>query len=232
MLSKLLLLASLLSSSQAETVLGVYIFHRHGDRTAKSTPPANLTSLGYEEVFTSGTYFRNRYITSDASSRIAGINSDVVKLSQLNVSAPLDNVLMSSAVGFTQALYPPTDQTSQTLRNGSTVSAPLNGYQIVPIQQTTSGTGSEDSAWLQGSSNCANALTSSNEYFSTNAFTSLLQSTQAFYEQVAPMINQTFTKPQISFKNAYTSKLPFASLSMNNWLTHCSLRSAQRCQHP
>lgn len=29
-----------------ETVLGVYMFHRHGDRTAKAWPPANLTDLG------------------------------------------------------------------------------------------------------------------------------------------------------------------------------------------
>jgi hypothetical protein len=47
------------SAAVQETVLGIYIFSRHGDRTAKATPPANLTDLGYEEVFTSGTYFRN-----------------------------------------------------------------------------------------------------------------------------------------------------------------------------
>ena len=47
------------SAAVQEAVLGIYIFSRHGDRTAKATPPANLTDLGYEEVFTSGTYFRN-----------------------------------------------------------------------------------------------------------------------------------------------------------------------------
>ncbi|KAL8712770.1 MAG: hypothetical protein Q9220_002978 [cf. Caloplaca sp. 1 TL-2023] len=70
-----------LTANAAETVLGVYIFSRHGDRTAKSTPPANLTDLGYSQIFTSGTYFRNRYIASNATSRILGVNSDIVKQS-------------------------------------------------------------------------------------------------------------------------------------------------------
>jgi hypothetical protein len=52
------------SATAQETVLGVYVFSRHGDRTAKATLPASLTDLGYEEVFTGRTYFRNRYVAS------------------------------------------------------------------------------------------------------------------------------------------------------------------------
>jgi hypothetical protein len=37
-----------------ETVLGAYIFHRHGDRTSKSWPPVLLTDLGYTQVHASG----------------------------------------------------------------------------------------------------------------------------------------------------------------------------------
>jgi hypothetical protein len=79
-----ILLASLASSTvSAETVLGAYIFSRHGDRTAKSTPPTVLTDLGYQEIFTSGSYYRSRYVASDASRKIHGIASDIVKLSQM-----------------------------------------------------------------------------------------------------------------------------------------------------
>ena len=189
-----------------ETVLGVYIFSRHGDRTAKSTPPTNLTDLGYEEVFTSGTYFRNRYIADGASSKIHGMNTDLVKESQITVSAPLDNVLQNSALGFTQALYPPVGPTlgSNTLRNGTLVQSPLNGYQLIPIQLVSNGGGSEDSAWLQGAQGCANAELSSNAYFSTPQYMSTLNKTQSFYNGVGPMINRTFTAEQTSFENAYT----------------------------
>ena len=210
----LLLALAIPFSHAAETILGVYIFSRHGDRTAKSTPPANLTDLGYQEIFTSGTYFRNRYIASNATSRIAGINTDLVKQSQITASAPLDTVLMNSAQGFLQGLYPPVGTTlgANTLRNGTTLQTPLNGYQLIPIQTVTSGTGSEDSAWLQGSSNCAKALVSSNNYYTSLSYMNLLNSTADFYKSISPMVNNTFSPSDISFKNAYTSKPALSSL--------------------
>lgn len=195
-------------SEAAETVLGVYVFSRHGDRTAKAWPPAVLTDLGYREVFDSGTWFRNKYISSSATSRIAGINTDVVKLSQISASAPLDNVLMSSAQGFLQGLYPPVgSQTgSEVLRNKTIVESPLGGYQLIPILTVASGTGSEDSAWLQGAGNCANALVSSNNYYISSEYKQLLDSTRDFYTHLLPVVNATYNSTQNSFKNAYGSK--------------------------
>ncbi|EXJ93501.1 acid phosphatase [Capronia coronata CBS 617.96] len=201
------LLASLASTSlAAETVLGVYIFSRHGDRTAKSTPPANLTALGLEEVFTSGTYYRNRYIASDSSHHIHGMNTDMVKQSQITASAPSDTVLQNSAQGFLQGLYPPTGENVQgdTLRNGTVVQTPLNGIQFIPLQTVSTGANSENSAWLQGSTNCANAQISSNNYFASPEYLTMLNRTQDFYNGVSPMVNRTFTASQTSFKNAYT----------------------------
>ena len=92
---------------------------------------------------------------------------------------------------------------TDTLRNGTTVQSPLNGYQLIPIQVVSSGAGSEDSAWLQGSTNCANAVLSSNEYFSTPQYIVTLNSTMSLYHSIAPMINRTFTAEQMSYKNAY-----------------------------
>ena len=196
--------AASLASAQ-ETVLGVYIFSRHGDRTAKSTPPANLTDLGYEEVFTSGTYYRNRYISSEASNRIYGINADLVKQSQLTASAPVDTVLQNSALGFLQGLYPPVGSQlgSNTLRNGTTVQSPLNGYQLIPLQTVQTGAGSEDAAWLQGSTNCANAQISSNDYFTSTEYQQTLNRTQSLYDSIYADVNKTFPQSQTSFKNGY-----------------------------
>lgn len=194
-----------LASSQ-ETVIGVYIFSRHGDRTAKSTPPANLTDLGYQEIFTSGTWFRNRYIAGTESTQIYGMNTDLVKQSQITVSAPVDTVLQNSAMAFTQALYPPVGETlgSNTLRNGTVIQSPLNGYQLIPVQVVSTGANSENSAWLQGSTNCANAQISSNNYFMSESYNTTLQNTQSFYEGVYPMVERTFAQKATNFKNAYT----------------------------
>ena len=196
---------SFLSSSQAaETVLGVYMFHRHGDRTPKALAPANLTTLGYEQVFTSGDYYRSRYLTGD--SKIKGINEDIVKLQQLAVTAPVDNVLQSSAMGFLQGLYPPVGQTVQTLRDGDTVQAPMDGYQLIPVNIVTSGTGSEDSGWLQASTSCYNAAISSNNYFNSESYSSKLNSTKDFYSTIVPVVNGTFASSAVTFKNAYTGE--------------------------
>lgn len=202
----LLTLALLLPLTQAaETVLGLYIFSRHGDRTAKAWPPTKLTDLGYREAFSSGTWFRQTYI--NGTSPVNGIQPDTVRQSQIAASAPLDNVLWPSAQGFLQGLYPPVGAAlgSQTLGNGTVVEAPLDGYQIIPIQTLSAGTSSEDSAWLQGASNCANAEVSSNNYFASPEYLALLNSTRAFYGSILPVINTTFNASQATFANAYSS---------------------------
>ena len=86
---------------------------------------------------------------------------------KISVSAPVDNVLMSYALGFPQGLYPPVGPTSgqQTLRNGTIIEAPLNGYQLILIATVggASGTNKEDAAFLQSTTGCTGAITSSNE---------------------------------------------------------------------
>lgn len=201
------LLLSLPLSSLGETILGAYVFHRHGDRTAKSLPPVGLTDLGYHEVFASGQYLRQRYVAS-GESQIAGISSDSVVQSQITVSASDDVVLFNSAQGFLQGLYPPVGNgaaSSQTLRNGSTIQTPMSGYQLIPVHTVTTGTGSESAGWLQGSTGCANAMSSSNAYFSSPEYATMLSNTNDFYQRLVPVVNGTFSASQTSFKNAYTS---------------------------
>lgn len=201
----LLLAASLPTAALAETVLASYIFHRHGDRTAKKTPPAALTNLGFNQVFQSGQYFNDRYVAADSAHHIAGLSSDVVRLSQLSVSAPADAVLQNSANGFLQALYPPTGTTgSQTLRNGTAVESPNNGAQLIPISLVASNAGSEDSTWLQDATGCANAQTSSNQYYYSPQYNAYLNSTMSFFQSLYPVVNRTFAQSDMSFKNAYS----------------------------
>ncbi|MCJ1260584.1 hypothetical protein MMC22_000446 [Lobaria immixta] len=171
------------------------------------TPPTNLTGLGYQEVFTSGTYFRDRYVNS--TGKIAGINTELVKQSQITASAPVDTVLMNSAQGFLQGLYPPVALTNsnliaEELRNGTMIQIPMNNYQLIPLQSVATGVGSEDTAWLQGATNCANALISSNAYYTSPQYQNTLKATADFYKSLAPLVNNTFADDQISYKNAYT----------------------------
>lgn len=216
----LLTLFSLLSAgidlALAETVLGAYIFHRHGDRTTKSWPPTALTALGADQVFTSGSWFRNRYI--NGTSPILHIASDLVLLSQLSITAPVDNVLQSSSQVFTQGIYPPAgSEADQILADGTSTQAPFSGYQYIPVNIVTSATtssGAEDTEWLQGSSGCANAVTSSNEYLQSQEYLNYLNKTGSFYQNLLPVYNTTFNSASATFKNAYTSKSNLSSIAL------------------
>lgn len=193
-------LSLLAGADAAETILGAYVFHRHGDRTPKALPPTNLTTLGYEQVYTSGQYYRSRYLSGN--SKIRGINEDEVKLSQLQVQAPVDNVLQNSAMGFLQGLYPPV-RTVSTLANGQSVQAPMDGYQLIPVNTIETGAGSEDSGWLQDASSCQNAKASSNSYFDSDEYKKLAASTSGFYKSLVPSINGVISADQVTYKNAY-----------------------------
>ncbi|KAH0499192.1 hypothetical protein TgHK011_006398 [Trichoderma gracile] len=239
-----LLLASLTATAtavSAEQVLGVYIFHRHGDRTSKAWPPVNLTPLGAQQVASSASFYRARYISSSSSSSssdndttIASISPDAAVLSQLAITAPVDNVLQNSAAVFAQALYPPSKAAgSQKLANGTTVEAPLGGYQYIPVNavaSAVSSAGSESSAWLQGSSGCGDAVVSSNSYFLTPEYLDTLNRTHDFYQELLPVINTTFNSSTATFKNGYSifdyinvatihnSSIPSSSLLTNSTL--------------
>ena len=147
----------------------------------------------------------DRYIASDSDKQIEGISDAIVNAMQISASAPSDAVLQNSATGFLQGVYPPAAKAaSQTLGNGTSVQAPLGGYQIIQVQSTDTSQDSESSAWLQGSSGCSKATVSSNNYYTSNSYMSMLASTKDFYASLSPMLNTTFSADEMSFKNAYT----------------------------
>lgn len=193
------------ATTSAETVLGAYIFARHGDRTAKATPPAKLTDLGYNQTYSTGKYYHDRYISDSSPLHILAIDPAIVNAKQLKASAPSDEVLQNSATGFLQGLYPPAGNTAtSTLRDGTTVEAPLDGYQLIALKQVSTGSNSENEAWLQSSSNCHKAKVSSDNYFSSEEYKSTLDSTKGFYQSLTPMLDRTFDESKINYKNAYT----------------------------
>ncbi|KAF2973024.1 hypothetical protein GQX73_g525 [Xylaria multiplex] len=209
MASKAFLLSlAALPLSKAETVLGVYIFSRHGDRTPKALAPTNLTSLGAEQVYTSGGWYRDQYVASDASTPIPALSRDIAALTQLTVTAPVDNVLQNSAQAFLQGLYPPAGSiTTQELRNETEVTAPLGGYQYIPVnavESAASSKSSENNPWLQGGSGCDNAVVSSNNYLSSSEYKTYYADSLDFYQSLLPVINSTFTADAANFKNAYS----------------------------
>ena len=237
-LNGLLVSLASLTLVKGETVLGVYIFHRHGDRTPKTYAPVNMTSLGAEQCFDSGSYYRNRYVASDANTPIFGLSHDIALPHQMTVTAPVDTNLQNSAQVFLQGLYPPIGTLSeQKLANGTTVEAPLDGYQYIPVNSVASASSnanSENNEWLQGGSGCGKAMVSSNNYFASKEYHKTLEDTRTFYSDLLPVIDQTFTPEQANFKNGYTifdlinvATIHNSSIPSSELLTNETLRELQ-----
>jgi len=206
-----LLALTALPLAQAETVLGVYIFHRHGDRTSKITSPVNLTVLGASQVFDSGNFYRERYVASGAPQHILGFSDEVAVPDQMHFMSPEDPVLQSSAQIFFQGLYPPLGALSsaETLANGSQVIAPMAGRQYVAVNvddMAASTKQSESKPMLQSGSGCGKALASSKAYYDTKEYRDRFLQSDDFYHEVLPAIEPAFNKRTASFENAYTSE--------------------------
>jgi hypothetical protein len=128
--------------------------------------PTTLTSLGAQELYASGNFFRNRYVTSAGSNAVDsaplyGLSANSIDPEQLYVMALDEQFCVASAQAFVQGFYPPytlnssmatvLDPTSM-LANGSYVDYPLNGYQYPQIHVV----GAEDMEfpYLGGSMDC------------------------------------------------------------------------------
>ena len=156
MLTKIALLIAAVFTPAAmaadSTVLAAFLVNRHGDRTAKALGNTLLTPLGTEQEFQQGQMIQSRYLTSTSPNKIQGFNSKYTA-TQVNASAPNENVLGNSAQAFMQGLFSPDGQlTSTTLANGTTTESPLDGYQYVLI--SGAGATAESQIWIRGDTNC------------------------------------------------------------------------------
>jgi hypothetical protein len=72
---------------------------------------------------------------ANSSTLIQGISTGLFNQNQVEIRADAGDegfVIYDSAISLVQGLWPPTSDYNTTLANGSTVVAPLNGYQSVP----------------------------------------------------------------------------------------------------
>ncbi|KAI0800417.1 phosphoglycerate mutase-like protein [Fomes fomentarius] len=125
-------------------VLGSVIIARNGDRTECFQHPVTQkpgstqsTPLGSVQAYQLGQYLRNLYLNPDSPSHIRGIHSDLVDLQEVAVRVKVGGEgasVFDSATALLQGLFPPNPNNRITLANETTVVAPLNGYQYIPVE--------------------------------------------------------------------------------------------------
>ncbi|KAJ4201243.1 hypothetical protein NW767_006892 [Fusarium falciforme] len=209
MYSKALPFGLLFGTAAAETIHGVVVFSRHGDRTTKWYGAQALTPLGAEQNFQVGSDYRSRYLSSESTYQILGISEDEYKPAQVFASAPDQGILMNTATAFLQGLYPPLadldpEIASQTLNNGSQSQAPLDGYQYVRLHSISDN--SPDTIWIKGDDACPKYVKASKAFMDSEVFAQRTEDTKEFYEGFYDVLSDGVynLKPEnMTYKNAY-----------------------------
>ncbi|PKS09152.1 hypothetical protein jhhlp_003766 [Lomentospora prolificans] len=204
-----LILSTLLTSVVAETIHGVVVFSRHGDRTTKHYKNQQLTSLGAEQNFLQGSQYRERYLDADAPRQILGISEDEYVASQVFATAPDQSILLNTATAFLQGLYPPLeglnpDLATNQLNNGSDSVSPLNGYQYVVLHGQSND--APDAIWIKGDDSCPKAATAQKSFQQSDEFIQRSDETKSFYEKFQTTLKDVYdytSAANFSYKNAY-----------------------------
>ncbi|ESK84640.1 hypothetical protein Moror_13299 [Moniliophthora roreri MCA 2997] len=125
-------------------VLGAIVIARSGDRTHFHQEPrtykggnTETTALGEAQSYQLGQLIRNLYLNPSSASYIDGMHPDVVDNKEIKVRVKAGaegTVVFDSAIAFLQGMYPPNPKNKIELANDTTVTAPLNGYQYVPVE--------------------------------------------------------------------------------------------------
>ncbi|KAJ7648244.1 histidine phosphatase superfamily [Mycena polygramma] len=138
-------------------ILGVIVIARNGDRTTFYQDPntyasgdTTTTALGEVHAFQLGASLRNIYLNAGSMSFISGISVDIADTQQVKVRAKAGGegaVVFDSASALLQGLFPPASRNKITLANGEVVTAPLGGYQYVPMETVEPGNDRSMESW-------------------------------------------------------------------------------------
>lgn len=201
-IAKLATLAAAVSVTEAHYIHSALVFTRHGDRTAKWYKGYQMTNLGAQQVYQSGQFYRERYLTGDHP--INGISRDEVSSSQIWASAPDQHVLFQTATNFLQGLYPPLDNSSsaiENLNNGTDIEAPLEGYQFVLIHGE--GESDPDTIWIKGDDACPNYDVASRSYRNSAEYQATLEASADFYSKFEGTLAPIMGAENVSYAKAY-----------------------------
>ncbi|KAL5890406.1 hypothetical protein ACKVWC_005615 [Pyricularia oryzae] len=203
-------LATLASSVLAETIHGVVVYSRHGDRTTKHYGSQMLTDLGAQQNFQVGSAYRSRYLTPNSPQHIAGISPDKYVPGQVYASAPDQSILLNTATAFLQGLYPPlvgrVDDTvaSATLNNGSRSVSPLDGYQYVLLHGKSAD--SPEAVWIKGDDGCPTNAAAAESFFQSEQFSQTDRATREFYGRFYDVLAggvYDLKREDMTYRNAY-----------------------------
>lgn len=209
------LLVSAQDSPRNETIWASVIYTYHGDRTPLLwTAPSVLTPLGARQLYSAGSFFRQRYLRATPDGAESGpvinnISTDALDNVQISVISTIEQYTGASAIAFMQGLYPPTNVSLDGIStlatpstNGSGATTPLDGYQYPQLYTLSP----EDpkSIMIDGQFYCPLYREAMNEFAGSEEAMQATSESQEFYDGIeAHILNDVFPGQNISFSDAY-----------------------------
>ncbi|KAF9235189.1 histidine phosphatase superfamily [Melanogaster broomeanus] len=177
-------------------IIGVVLLVRHGDRqgfyqdpTTYTATATQLTPLGNQQEFQLGGYLRSIYLNESSPSYIPGISTGLFNQSQVYIRADLGGeggVIYDSCVSLTQGLWPATISNNITLANGTTIVAPLGGYQET---NQVDAVDPDLDVSLEGFLDCNTFNTHTSEFYDTPEFQQMAEQSASFLQLLPPYLD-------------------------------------------
>ncbi|CAE7180550.1 unnamed protein product [Rhizoctonia solani] len=226
-------------SSENSTVLGVVLLTRHGDRQGFYQSPDNytpvqtaITPLGLVQEYQLGQLIRSLYFTATSPSLISGISTGLFDQNQVRIRADAGGeggVIFDSAVALSQAVWPAATTFNTTLANGTTVVAPLDGYQYVPIESVEPDT----DVSLEGWTECNTFTTATSAFYNSTEFKQVSDANADFLASLRPIVGperplklanmamerklQSFVEDENSLAQQITPDILARARALANW---------------
>ncbi|KAJ3890255.1 histidine phosphatase superfamily [Lentinula edodes] len=175
-------------------VLGVIVIARNGDRVEYYQDPktyeggvTETTALGEVESHQLGSVLRSEYLSPTSPSYIDGMRSDLVDNSEIKVrvkNGGEGTVIFDSAIALLQGLYPPNPKNKIVLANDSVVTAPLGGYQYVPVETVEPSNDRSLESWTD----CPAFEKHISEFYASDEFKAKEKDAQPFFNSVKDFV--------------------------------------------
>ncbi|EMD32887.1 hypothetical protein CERSUDRAFT_57604 [Gelatoporia subvermispora B] len=130
-----------------------------------------------------GSYLRNEYLAPESSDYIRTMRAELVDLNQVHVRVKVGgegSAVFDSATAVLQGLFPPTPLNKIELANETTITAPLGGYQYVPVETVEPSNDRSLESWTD----CPNFQKHIKQAVSSEAFKAMEKKAQPFLNDI------------------------------------------------
>ncbi|KAJ7192197.1 histidine phosphatase superfamily [Mycena pura] len=210
--------------SQMSDILGAIIIARNGDRTEFYQDPktyaaslTDSTALGVSDLHSLGEQLHATYLTPGSSSFISTMSVDRADTQQVKVRSKAGgegSVVFDSAIALLQGLFPPTPKNKVTLADGRVVTAPLGGYQYVPLETVEPGNDRSMESWTD----CPAFQKHISAFHQSDAFKAKAKEAAPFFNEARDYlfgrpatlenIIYDFMNNQLTYNQTYAFRLP------------------------